>query len=526
MTGKDSLPEETIDILIAEDSPTQAEQLRHLLERHRYRITAAKNGTEALDQIRRHIPSLVISDIVMPGMGGYELCRNIKALERTQEIPVILLTSLTDPEDVLTGLDCGADSYLIKPYDENYLLTVISLIISNTAVRGRQRRLISVEAFFLGERRVITANPDQMLNLLLSSFEAAVIRNSELLKAQNDLKSLNDRLEDLVSERTASLSTEIAERKQAQEALQESEERYRRITEGLSDYLYTVYVRNGRVVETIHNQACAAVTGYSQEDFRRDDLLWIDIVPEEERQSVIEHGRNAPIGQKYADHRASHPAERRGNPLGQRHSHTETRLQRRPRILRWGHQRYNRSQDGGGRASGARLSAETANRTKSDFLANMSHELRTPLNSIIGFTEVLQDSLYGDLNEKQREYLGYINTSGRHLLDLINDILDLSKVESGKTEVILSSFSVHTLLDLSLIMFRERATKHSMALEFSIAPEADIEMVSDEHKIKQIVFNLLSNAVKFTPDGGRVRVDARKTGKASSRYRYPIRESG
>jgi len=157
----------------------------------------------------------------------------------------------------------------------------------------------------------------------------------------------------------------------------------------------------------------------------------------------------------------------------------------------------------------ARVAAEIANKTKSDFLANMSHELRTPLNSIIGFTEVLQDSLYGPLNEKQNEYLGYINTSGRHLLDLINDILDLSKVESGRTEVVLSSFSIRAVLDLSQTMLKERALKHSITLECSIAPEADIDLVSDEHKIKQIVFNLLSNAVKFTSDGGRVRIDAR-----------------
>jgi signal transduction histidine kinase len=156
----------------------------------------------------------------------------------------------------------------------------------------------------------------------------------------------------------------------------------------------------------------------------------------------------------------------------------------------------------------------------------MSHELRTPLNSIIGFTEILQDSLYGELNEKQREYLGYINASGRHLLELINDILDLSKVESGKAEVILSSFSVRALLDFSVTMLREKAMKHSIALECSIAPEADIKMVSDEHKIKQIVFNLLSNAVKFTPDGGRVQVDARRTGEAGSFIEISVSDTG
>lgn len=156
----------------------------------------------------------------------------------------------------------------------------------------------------------------------------------------------------------------------------------------------------------------------------------------------------------------------------------------------------------------ARIAAELSNKTKSEFLANMSHELRTPLNSVIGFTEVLLGSLYGDLNEKQKEYLNYIGISGRHLLVLINDILDVAKIESGEKEVITSTFSVHRLLDLSLIMLKERALKHAIALECFIEPEADIEIVSDEQKIKQVIFNLLSNAVKFTPDGGRVRIDA------------------
>lgn len=152
--------------------------------------------------------------------------------------------------------------------------------------------------------------------------------------------------------------------------------------------------------------------------------------------------------------------------------------------------------------------AEEANRLKSSFLANMSHELRTPLNSIIGFTEVLEDRLYGELNEKQREYLAYISTSGKHLLELINDILDLAKIESGKMDIAVSRFRLRQTLELSLAMLRERAMRHSITLTMNLSPEADVEIVSDERKIKQVLFNLLSNAVKFTPDGGEVRLEA------------------
>ncbi|MDP2156704.1 MAG: ATP-binding protein, partial [Nitrospirota bacterium] len=157
----------------------------------------------------------------------------------------------------------------------------------------------------------------------------------------------------------------------------------------------------------------------------------------------------------------------------------------------------------------AKLAAETANKAKSDFLANMSHELRTPLNSVIGFSEILQDELFGTLNDKQKEYVGDIQSSGRHLLDLINDILDLSKVEAGKLKLEFTTFSLKDALKSAMSMFKEKAMKHKLKLNFEIEPDVGLEIEADERKLKQILFNLLSNAVKFTPDGGSVRVQAR-----------------
>jgi signal transduction histidine kinase/CheY-like chemotaxis protein len=151
-------------------------------------------------------------------------------------------------------------------------------------------------------------------------------------------------------------------------------------------------------------------------------------------------------------------------------------------------------------------------RAKSDFLANMSHELRTPLNSIIGFSEVLDDSLYGPLTENQKEYVASILSSGRHLLNLINDILDLAKVESGKMELELERFSLGDALNASMMMFKEKAFKHMIKLSLEIEPDADVELEADQRKLKQILFNLLSNAVKFTQDGGAVSVKVKKDG--------------
>jgi signal transduction histidine kinase len=150
---------------------------------------------------------------------------------------------------------------------------------------------------------------------------------------------------------------------------------------------------------------------------------------------------------------------------------------------------------------------EAASQHKSEFLANMSHELRTPLNAIIGFAEVLSERMFGELNEKQEEYLKDIHASGQHLLSLINDILDLSKIEAGRMELELTDFHLPTALDSALALIRERAGRRGIALHLSVDDRLS-QIRADERKVRQVVLNLLSNAIKFTPDGGRIDVGA------------------
>jgi len=150
---------------------------------------------------------------------------------------------------------------------------------------------------------------------------------------------------------------------------------------------------------------------------------------------------------------------------------------------------------------------QVASQHKSEFLANMSHELRTPLNAVIGFSEVLGERMFGELTDKQAEYVNDIHTSGAHLLSLINDILDLSKVEAGRMELDATPFSVPLAIDNAITLIKERAGRHGIQLECTVDPALG-EIHADERKMKQILLNLLSNAVKFTPDGGRVSVAA------------------
>jgi len=150
---------------------------------------------------------------------------------------------------------------------------------------------------------------------------------------------------------------------------------------------------------------------------------------------------------------------------------------------------------------------EETSRHKSEFLASMSHELRTPLNAIIGFSEVLREAMFGPVNEKQAEYLDDIISSGNHLLSLINDVLDLSKVEAGQVELEVGPFSLRQALERGVVMVREQATVEGVQVELSAGPEVDV-VQGDERRIKQVIFSLLSNAVKFTPAGGEVDVRA------------------
>jgi signal transduction histidine kinase len=156
----------------------------------------------------------------------------------------------------------------------------------------------------------------------------------------------------------------------------------------------------------------------------------------------------------------------------------------------------------------AKMAADKASKAKSNFLANMSHELRTPLNHIIGFTEIVLDKNFGDLNEVQEEYLNDVHHSSRHLLSLINDILDLSKVGAGKIELEPSNCNLKMVLENSLIMIKEKALKHGIKLVINMdgIPET---IRADEHRLKQIMYNLLSNAVKFTPGGGSITLAAK-----------------
>ncbi len=181
------------EILIVEDSPTQAIRLQAVLEKRGYRVTAARNGKIALDALAKLRPIAVISDIQMPEMDGYELCRRIKADPQIAFIPVILLTTLSAPQDIIHGLECGADNFVVKPYDEDFLFSRLDTALSNRDA-GATNATGGIPVHFAGQRYTIRSSRRQILHLLLSTYETAVKTNESLIAAQEALKAAQEKL--------------------------------------------------------------------------------------------------------------------------------------------------------------------------------------------------------------------------------------------------------------------------------------------------------------------------------------------
>jgi signal transduction histidine kinase len=463
-------------ILIVEDSPTQAERLRYLLETNGYDVRVAGDGGTALAAIKESMPALVITDVVMPEMDGYTLCKAIKSDEELREVPVILLTSLAEPQDVIRSLQCGADNYIRKPYEERYLLSRISNILTSRELRLNGKLQFGLEVDLAGERHFITAERQQILDFLLSTYE-------EVSQINQELAAKNAELETRQAELEQALTALDAERTRAEELANVN----RAVLDATVDGIALHDLEGNRILLN------AAL-----------ERLWSEIPGMTAEQSVAENVNVLaelaadPAGfQAFIDSVAD-------DPVAEARYDLELPDVRRCLRVFAGPVR-NKSGALIGRIIVLRdITAEReAERLKSELVATVAHELRTPLASVRGFAELLVMRDYDP--DTQRRHLQTINSEAERLSALVDDFLDLQRIEEGHFLLTFEPLDLNDVLRRQVEMFSAQSPAHSLILDHADGP---LPVVGERDRLSQVVANLLSNAIKYSPKGGAVEVRA------------------
>jgi PAS domain S-box-containing protein len=455
------------NILVIDDNASRLKTLSARLRDMGHRVTTATRGKEAVDLFSKQPFNIVLADIKLPDISGREILEATR--EANPEVAVIMMTDRANLKAAVNAVEEGAYAYIIKPEAMNELKTLISNALREQELSIRNRKLV------------------------------------EGLQQSNKL----------ISEANEKLKKEINERKQAEALLRQNEEKYRLLFE-LSPIGICTLDLKGMV--TSCNPAVWKRSGYSEAEFVGQHFSKIATIQTRDIPKFLRvfasivRGRVPPPFEVAYDHKDGssgwtelHIAllEAGGKKLGiqvLQRDVTEHRLME--QEIKTKNEQLKLQNEELGKAS----------RAKSDFLARMSHELRTPLNVIMGFAELMLDQVPGEINEEQRQCLDDILTSSRHLLGLINEVLDLSKVEAGKVELRLKNIALAEVVDSVTSAMMAVISQRRQSLDVDLAKGLP-QLKADEARLRQVFFNLLSNASKFTPDGGKIRVGAlRKDG--------------
>jgi two-component system cell cycle sensor histidine kinase/response regulator CckA len=474
------------DILVVEDSATQRDALRHTLECNGYRVRTAANGKEAIAALDSLAPSLVIADILMPEMDGYSLCRYLKGHKYYRSIPVILMTSLGSTEDVIAGLECGADYFLTKPCEEEYLITHIRGMISDFGGAPDEEKKAAIEFEYAGRKHSVTSSYRQIMRLLLSTYEGAIQVNRRLAATQRELEGLARELEKRVKERTAALTVEIDERKRAEEALRKSEEKYRYLVENINEIIHTV---DGRGIITFVNPAAERLSGYHVTEIVGRSFKRF-IFPEDHA-AVMENHRKMLLGR-------AEPLECR--ILTKSGKTRWVRFQNRP-ILR-GAQLVG--------VQGAMMDITEHRSLEERFLqaqkmeavgrlaGGVVHDFNNMLMVIQGFSDIMAKSFPTD--DKRQMYVGEIRKATERAASLTQQLLTFSCKQVSQSEVL----SLKTVIADAEAMLKHLIGE-DIQLEVSTDPLTP-DVKADRGHLVQVLMNLAVNARDAMPKGGTLAI--------------------
>jgi signal transduction histidine kinase/ActR/RegA family two-component response regulator len=488
-----------LHVLIVENITAQAQMLCHILEEQGYRVSIADNGQSALDMTAGLQPALVISGVKIPEMSGYELCRQIKAHPELRQIPVILVTSLVDPNEVLLGLQCGADSFVIKPYERSHMLARVEHALSSRGIEPLPEAGAPAEIFFHGERHHITASRTQILNLLMSTYDAAVQRNNELTESREQLR-----------ERTADVL------------------KSNRFLDSIIEHIPTaVYIKDAVQLRYVRvNSAQEQLTGLLRGDTlgKSDHDLFgkeeADLFTAQD-QRVLASGALEDI----PDDRFSSPckglrllhtykvpvfgdAAQATHVLGISEDITQQKELEQV-VVRLNAALNARADD-----------LEAANKSLESFTSAASHDLRSPLSVIAGYAGLLEKSYSDRLDDKGRHYLAVIGARVKSMARLIDDLLSFSRLNLQELST--------TGVDMNLLVAQVAAEMPGFGPD---APRPAIQLGSlpdapaDPALLRQVWVNLLSNAVKYSSrvDVPLIQVSGRIEGAEAV---YSVRDNG
>jgi len=472
-------------ILIVEDSITYQQALKRAFVEHGYDCTCASSGEEALTLIKSIAPNLIILDLLLPGMSGREICREIKSNINYRHTPVMMLTMQKEDKEVVEGLEAGVDSYVNKNDPLDLIIRRAQALIKLSTVIEpilKEESTIEEEKIEFKNKKILLVDDDiTYLQAMKRGLEGA---NYEVITASSGeqcFEKLKSQLPDVIlldlkmpEIDGADICRKIRSIRKFQHiavlmltASDTQEDVIRSFEAGVTDYV----IKSGDF-KIVHLRIYSILRRkHFEEETKRIQAQ----LTEAEKQAFMANA------EKEAQKKNAADMEKRNKQLDDLNKTLDLKNDELKKLTK----------------------------VKSDFLSTMSHELRTPLNAIIGFSEVLKAQSFGTLNEKQKEYINDVWESGKYLLSLINDILDLSKVEAGKMDLELSEFNLQTVVPSCLVMVREKALYAE--IEISLDIDQDINsIVADERKLKQIINNLLSNAIKFTPKSGRIGLEVKR----------------